>query len=268
MEGKVPTQEEDEVFIEYFGWVEEDFTTNGNIELSNNAFPGQEEHTKLQQPVSRGLELLSTTSSSSMLDNGAPSAAATAAALQSALQTHMPRDESINHDDVLSRPLLSSEAPRLETCASLAAAPSTLPVLVQQLLQPGRATDETNDICISIMLHPDLAKDPTALGLYSKMSGGLRNYTMGTSHAWLYTPRKHPNRTSSSSSEDPANNLALIFVFPDEIGATDSGRREMPADKSRNKLHFGGRAFPLWNNSVLLQHGAHKPLGCVQPQRV
>ena len=265
MEGKTPTQEEDEVFIEYFGWVEEDITTNGTIELSNNEFPGQQEQTKFQQPVSRGSELQSATSSSSMLDNGAPSAAATAAALQSALQTRMPHNEAINDSAVLSHPLVSSEAPYLEPSASLA---STLPVLVQRLLQPGRATDETNDICISIMLHPDLAKDPTALGQYSKMSGGLRNYTMGTSHAWLYTPRKHPNRTNSSSSEDPADKLALIFVFPDEIGATDPGRREMPAAKSRNKLHFGGRAFPLWNNSVLLQHGAHKPLGCVQPPRV
>jgi len=162
------------------------------------------------------------------------------------------------------RPTLPSNTPRPGASASLATPPICLPFLVQRLLEPGRATDETNDICISIILHPDLAKGTFALGQYSKMSGGLHNYTAGSSHAWLYTPRYHPNRARSSTSEDTAYGLALIFVFPEETKPTVTNRSEASAAKSKNKLHFGGRAFPMCNNRVVLQHGAHKPLGCVK----
>lgn len=148
------------------------------------------------------------------------------------------------------------------TSAPLATSLIALPVLVQRLLEPGRATDETNDICISIMLHPDLARDSFALRKYSKMSGGLHNYYPGSSRAWLYTPRNHPSRPRSSNSEDDISRLSLIFVYPEESGSANTDRREPSATTSRNKLHFGGRTFPLWNNSVLIQHGAHKPLKC------
>jgi len=274
MEDNTHNLEEDEVFIEDFGWAEEDTTTNGSIELSNNFFPGLQEGVKLQQSVllpkpsadgaSRQLQLHAATSSSSMPYHETPTAADTAAALQNALQSSLYSNGTEISDAAFPRAAETGDLPGSEASASPATALLSLPALVQRLLQPGRATDETNDICISIMLHPDLSVDSSALGHYTKMSAGLRNYSAGSSHAWLYTPRKHPNRTGSSSSEEgAATDLALIFVFPDEIGATVSDRKVAPATECRNKLHFGGRAFPLWNNSVLLQHGAHKPLGCV-----
>jgi len=144
--------------------------------------------------------------------------------------------------------------------AAVAMMPTTLQALVERLVLPGRATDDSNNICAAIMLHPDLLKSPSVLSQYSKMNGGLRNYSTGTAHAWLYTPRKQPSRTDDSDLDHESDNRALVFVYPDAIdpSAGDDGDDAKP----KNKLHFGGRAYPLCNNSVLLQHGAHKPLGC------
>jgi hypothetical protein len=162
--------------------------------------------------------------------------------------------------------LAAAYPPPLQTFAAAAAevalAPPTLRALVERLTLPGRATDDTNDVCAAILLHPDFSKNPSVLSMYSKMNGGLRNYSTGTARAWLYTPRKRPSRMDDSDLDYVSDSLALVFVFPDDHFSI-AGNDEGEAAKSRNKLHFGGRAYPLWNNSVLLQHGAHKPLGCV-----
>ena len=145
---------------------------------------------------------------------------------------------------------------------SVALARPTLQSLVERLTLPGRATDDTNDVCAAILLHPDFSKNPSVLSMYSKMNGGLRNYSTGTAHAWLYTPRKRPSKPNDIDLGYVSDSLALVFVYSDDKGPA-AGNDEGEAAKPKNKLHFGGRAYPLCNNSVLLQHGAHKPLGCV-----
>jgi hypothetical protein len=139
-----------------------------------------------------------------------------------------------------------------------ASTPPSLHELVDKLVTPGRATDTSNDICASILLHPNFACDPSVLGMYSKMNAGLRNYVPGTAHVWLYTPRKRSKNASEKDVEYASEKLALVFVYPDEFGPPSIDDIELL--KPKNKLHFGGRAYPLCNNSVLLQHGAHKPL--------
>jgi hypothetical protein len=162
--------------------------------------------------------------------------------------------------------LAAAYPPPLQTFAAAAAgvalAPPTLQALVERLTLPGFAADDTNDVCAAILLHPDFSKNPSVLSMYTKMNGGLRNYLTGTAHAWLYTPRKRPSRMGDSDLDYVSDSLALVFVYPDDHAPT-AGNDEGDSAKPRNKLHFGGRAYPLWNNSVLLQHGAHKPLGCV-----
>jgi hypothetical protein len=162
--------------------------------------------------------------------------------------------------------LAAAYPPPLQTFAAAAAgvalAPPTLQALVERLTLPGHATDDTNDVCAAILLHPDFSKNPSVLSMYTKMNGGLRNYLTGTAHAWLYTPRKRPSRMGDSDLDYVSDSLALVFVYPDDHAPT-AGNDEGDSAKPRNKLHFGGRAYPLWNNSVLLQHGAHKPLGFV-----
>jgi hypothetical protein len=142
----------------------------------------------------------------------------------------------------------------------VALAPPTLEALVERLTLPGRANDDTNDVCAAILLHPDLSKNPSVLSMYSKMNGGLRNYSTGTAHAWLYTPRKRTSKLNENDLGYVSDSLALVFVYSDDKGPA-AGNDEGEAAKPKNKLHFGGRAYPLCNNSVLLQHGAHKPLG-------
>ena len=145
---------------------------------------------------------------------------------------------------------------------SVALARPTLQSLVERLTLPGRTADDTNDVCAAILLHPDLTEIPYILSKYSKMNGGLRNYSTGTAHAWLYTPRKRPSKPNDIDLGNVSDSPALIFVYPDDQGPAAS-KDEGETAKSKNKLHFGGRAYPLCNNSVLLRHGAHKPLGCV-----
>jgi len=139
-----------------------------------------------------------------------------------------------------------------------ASTPPTLQELVDKLVSPGRATDTSNDICASILLHPNFASDPSVLGMYAKMNAGLRNYSPGTAHVWLYTPRKRSSSYGGNELEFASEKLALVFVYPDEYGPPSFEDFELL--KPKNKLHFGGRAYPLCKNSVLLQHGAHKPL--------
>ena len=165
-------------------------------------------------------------------------------------------------------PFAATYPPHFQFCAaataagvgSVALARPTLQSLVERLTLPGRATDDTNDVCAAILLHPDLSKIPYILSMYSKMNGGLRNYSTGAAHAWLYTPRKRPSKPNYSDLGYVSDSLALVCVYPDEQGPT-AGSDEGKTARPKNKLHFGGRAYPLCNNSVLLQHGAHKPLG-------
>jgi hypothetical protein len=159
-------------------------------------------------------------------------------------------------------PLLPSFA---AVSSVVALAPPTLEALVERLTLPGRATDDTNDVCAAILLHPELSKNPSIFSMYSKMNGGLRNYSTGTAHAWLYMPRKRPIKPCKPNDSDldyVSDSLALVFVYPDEH-VPAAGNDEGEAAKPKSKLHFGGRAYPLCNNSVLLQHGAHKSFGCV-----
>ena len=131
----------------------------------------------------------------------------------------------------------------------------TLEELLNELTLPSMATAETNDICSAILRHPDLSKKPSGINVYSKMNGGLKNYVPGTAQAWLYVPRKRARTDDDNDHLNVLNRLALIFVYPDELGP--SSRCEDP----KNKLHFGGRAHEINNGSVLLQHGAYKFLG-------
>jgi len=167
-------------------------------------------------------------------------------------------------------PFAATYPPHFQFCAaataagvgSVALARPTLQSLVERLTLPGRATDDTNDVCASILLHPDLTMFPNILSIYSKMNGGLRNYSTGAAHAWLYMLRKRPSKSNDSDLGYVSNSLALVFLYPDDQ-SPDASKDEGEAVKPKNMLHFGGRAYPLCNNSVLLQHGVHKPLGCV-----
>jgi hypothetical protein len=190
-------------------------------------------------------------------------AAAPRQAHQGFLGAHLNSPLSISH---LLPPgyQLPAQSPSTFTGSVLNGALESLPLkaLVEKLITPGRASDNTNEICAAILLHPDLPKKPSVLPLYSKMNGGLRTYSSGCAHAWLYTPRKRPSKTDETNVGYVSNSPALVFVYPDD--ATQSpGVDDEETAKMKNKLHFGGRGYPLSNNSVLLQHGAHKAFGCV-----
>ena len=143
----------------------------------------------------------------------------------------------------------------------------SLQALVDGLLLPGRATVKSNDICAAIMLHPDLTTGSSSLSMYSKMSGGLRNYEAGTSHAWLYTPKRRLNNVHRSAPDFASDSFSLVFVYPEELGtSSDSG--DNATQKSKTNLHFGGRSYEMCNGSVLLQHGTHKALRCVANEMI
>jgi len=153
--------------------------------------------------------------------------------------------------------------------ASLEPAPTiALEALVDRLLQPGGATNESNDICAAIMLHADLSENCSGLKHYSNMSLGLRECTPFSPHAWLYTPRRMPKRMAANgeSCETVTEGLAMIFVYPNESctasRSTNATCRPVP---SKTGLYFGGRTYSLGGGSVLLQHGSHQHLGCVIP---
>jgi hypothetical protein len=150
--------------------------------------------------------------------------------------------------------------------ASLEPAPTiALEALVDRLLQPGGATNESNDICAAIMLYADLSESCSALKHYSKVSNGLRERMARSSHAWLYTPRRPRKRSTESSSCDEylTEGLAMIFVYPSKSAALSSSNATSELVPSSNGFHFGGRRHPLGDGSVLLQHGSHQRLGCV-----
>ena len=132
----------------------------------------------------------------------------------------------------------------------------TLEELVVRLLRPKDVTVESNDICCTILLHPDLLNGSPALNVYSKMNGGLKNYSPGTADVWLYTPRKRSSSSVYSSVPSLSGGVALVFVYPDESGGPSKVK-----DEPKDKLHFGGRAQVVHNESVVLQHGGYKSLG-------
>jgi len=136
-------------------------------------------------------------------------------------------------------------------------ATQTLEQLVNMLTNPGCATETSNEICTAIMLHPELLSSSSKLGMYSKMDGGLNNYVPGTAHAWLYTPKKRRRKQCNDQMEGITTGFALIFAYPDS-SRPSPGTEE--AANAKAKLHFGGRSYPLCNNSVLLQHGGDKLL--------
>ena len=92
------------------------------------------------------------------------------------------------------------------------------------------------------------------------MNGGLQRYQAGTAQAWLYTPRRKGQSSSSSSSSTTGDDLALVFVYPDESDQAPIAEGGSAA-KTKNTMHFGGRSYPLKNSTVHLQHGAFKALG-------
>jgi hypothetical protein len=145
--------------------------------------------------------------------------------------------------------------------SGLPAQPS-LKALVDGLLLPGRATVKSNDICAAIMLHRELTTGSSTLSMYSKMSGGLRNYVAGTAHAWLYTPKRRLNNAHRSAPDFASNSFSLVFVYPEDSSASSDNCNDA-TQKSKSNLHFGGRTYALSNDRVLLQHGTHKALGYV-----
>jgi hypothetical protein len=68
--------------------------------------------------------------------------------------------------------LAAAYPPPLQTFAAAAAevalAPPTLRALVERLTLPGRATDDTNDVCAAILQHPDFSKNPSVLSMFRK----------------------------------------------------------------------------------------------------
>jgi len=134
----------------------------------------------------------------------------------------------------------------------------TLEELVARLVQTNDVTAETNDICCTILLHPDLLNGSSALRVYSKMNAGLKNYSPGSADVWLYTPKKRSSSSIYSNAPTLSGGVALVFVYPEESGGPSSSADDEMKD---NKLHFGGRAHIVHNGSVVLQHGAHKSLG-------
>ena len=141
--------------------------------------------------------------------------------------------------------------------AMVTMATQTMEQLVGKLTNPGCATDTSNEICTAIMLHPELLSSPSVLGMHPKMDGGLQNYVPGTAHAWLYAPKKRRRKEYNDRIDGQTTGFALIFVYPDIHNV--SSENEQGA-QGNSKLHFGGRSYPLCNNSVLLQHGGHKLL--------
>jgi len=156
-----------------------------------------------------------------------------------------------------------------ECRASIEAAPTiSLEALVHRLLQPGCATSDTNFIGAAIMLHADLSTDCSALDHCSKLNDGLRKCSSGSSHAWLYTPRRQANRPvesggGSGNYEYVPEGLAMIFVYPDDSTKSRSAIGTSRAMPTSSGLRFGGRAYSLCDGSVHLQHGSYQRLGCV-----
>ena len=151
-----------------------------------------------------------------------------------------------------------------ECRASIEAAPTiSLEVLVHRLLQPGCATSDTNFIRAAIMLHADLSKHCSALDHHSKLNDWLQYCSSGSSHAWLYTPRRHSNRTTKSGNggyEYFPEGLALILVYPDDSTMSRSANGTSRTLPSSSGLRFGGRAYSLGDGSVHLQHGSYQRL--------
>ena len=165
-------------------------------------------------------------------------------------------DNALSVNTTMPPPELTLDNKALPTAVGTMAT-QTLEQLVNMLTNPGCATETSNEICTAIMLHPELLSSSSKLGMYSKMDGGLNNYVPGTAHAWLYTPKKRRRKQCNDQIEGVTTGFALIFAYPDS-SRPSPGTEE--AANAKAKLHFGGRSYPLCNNSVLLQHGGDKLL--------
>ena len=138
----------------------------------------------------------------------------------------------------------------------------TVDELVDQLKHQYSNSKATNNIGAAIIKHPDLMTNTSALKVYSKLNGGLKDASPGTAHAWLYTPKKRKRARSHNGNLDSALDCtALVLVYPENLGPSCS-----TDDDSKNTFHFGGRAHTFRNGSdgcVRIQHGSCRALGCV-----
>ena len=139
----------------------------------------------------------------------------------------------------------------------------SLDELVDRLVHPDCDSIEMNNLGTAIVMHPDITKRTSKLNMYSKMNGGLKCYSPGTTQAWLYTPkkRKSPRDDDVDRTVPSKRNAALVVVYPDKPGSSGG------TGSSKDVFHFGGRAHIFHSGSdfnVLIQHGAYGALGCVR----
>jgi hypothetical protein len=132
--------------------------------------------------------------------------------------------------------------------------------LVDRLVHPGCDSHEMNNLGTAIVMHADLMTKTSKLKVYSKMNGGMKHYSPGTTQAWLYTPKKRKRTNDDVDNATADSSSVLVVVYPDKAGPSDS------RDGSRDIFHFGGRAHTFHSGNdfdVLIQHGSYKALGCV-----
>ena len=132
--------------------------------------------------------------------------------------------------------------------------------LVDRLVHPDCDSHEMNNLGTAIVMHADLMTKTSKLKVYSKMNGGMKHYSPGTTQAWLYTPKKRKRTNDDVDNATADSSAVLVVVYPGKAGPSD--RR----DSSRDIFHFGGRAHTFHSGSdfdVLIHHGSYKALGCV-----
>jgi hypothetical protein len=141
----------------------------------------------------------------------------------------------------------------------------SLDELVDRLVHPDCDSIEMNNLGTAIVMHPDITKRNSKLNMYSKMNGGMKYYSPGTTQAWLYMPKKRRSPRDDDDEDDALSNnarsyAALVVVYPDKLWAPGG------IGTSKGNFSFGGRAHALHSCSdfiVLIQHGAYRALGYV-----
>jgi len=138
----------------------------------------------------------------------------------------------------------------------------SLEELVDRLKHADCDTIESKENVAAILRHPDHLKNTSELKVYSKLSGGLKYYSPGTPHAWLYKPQKRKRDMNHDGNlENAADSAALVLVYPEISGPSSSND-----DESKKAFHFGGRANTFRNGSderLKIQHGSCRALGYV-----
>jgi len=136
--------------------------------------------------------------------------------------------------------------------------------LVDRLVHPDCDSHEMNNLGTAIVMHADLMTKTSKLKVYSKLNGGMKRDSPGTTQAWLYTPKKRNSSKTVKVSNTADSTSVFVVAYPDKAGPSD-GR-----GGSKDIFHFGGRAHTFHSGrdfDVLIQHGSNKALGYANIER-